>query len=50
VDPARDDYRLKEGSPALALGLKPLPTEQVGLYADALRATWPVQHPVRPAP
>jgi len=48
VDPARDDYRLRDGSPALALGFRPMPVEQVGLYADDLRATWPVEHPVRP--
>ena len=47
--PEGDDYRLQPGSPALALGLKPIPIEQVGLYAAALRATWPVRHRVRTA-
>jgi hypothetical protein len=47
LDPARDDYRLQEGSPALALGFKPMPFAQLGLYAHSLRATWPVRHAVR---
>jgi hypothetical protein len=47
VDPARDDYRLPPDSPAFAVGFKPAPLEQIGLYADALRATWPVRHEVR---
>jgi hypothetical protein len=47
LDPVHDDYRLPDDSPALALGLKPMPRDQVGLYADGLRATWPVEHTVR---
>ncbi|NCO42726.1 MAG: hypothetical protein GW892_28975 [Armatimonadetes bacterium] len=43
VDPAKDDYRLKPDSPALALGFKPLPVDQIGPYKDELRATWPIQ-------
>jgi len=49
ANPGQDDYRLRPESPALALGFRPLPVEQVGLYADELRATWPVPHAVRPA-
>ncbi|MCC7492899.1 MAG: right-handed parallel beta-helix repeat-containing protein [Fimbriimonadaceae bacterium] len=42
VDAAHDDYRLRPDSPALKLGFKPIPFEQIGLYQDARRATWPV--------
>lgn len=49
VDPARDDYRLRPESPALALGFRPPPLAQIGLYAHEWRATWPVRHAVRPA-
>lgn len=42
VDPARDDYRLRETSPAWALGFKPIPVEKIGPYRDELRATWPI--------
>jgi hypothetical protein len=31
VDPAAGDYRLREDSPAFALGFKPLPLRQIGL-------------------
>jgi hypothetical protein len=30
VDPAAGDYRLKPGSPALAMGFEPIPFEQIG--------------------
>lgn len=43
VDPDNDDYRLKEDSPALALGFQPIPVEKIGPYADPLRATWPIR-------
>ncbi len=42
VNPARDDYRLRADSPALALGFKPLPLHKIGLYASPDRASWPV--------
>jgi len=32
--PEQDDYRLREGSPALALGFQPFDTSGVGLYGD----------------
>jgi len=34
VDPARDDYRLREGSPASKVGFQPFDTSDVGLYGD----------------
>ena len=42
VAPGEDDYRLQEGSPAFALGFKPIPVEKMGLYASDERASWPV--------
>ena len=44
VDAAHDDFRLKPESPAIKkLGFKPLPIDQMGLYKDELRASWPVK-------
>jgi hypothetical protein len=42
VDPARDDYRLRAGSPAFALGFKTIPVEKIGPFASPERATWPI--------
>ncbi|MGE5530722.1 MAG: hypothetical protein ACM3VW_01225 [Bacteroidota bacterium] len=42
VNPATHDYRLKPNSPALKLGFKPIPFDQIGPYKDELRASWPV--------
>ena len=42
VDPSRDDYRLRPGSPALRLGFRPLPFERMGPYRSPLRASWPI--------
>ncbi len=42
VDAAKDDYRLKPGSPAFKLGFKAIPVEKIGPYRDELRATWPI--------
>ncbi|MBI2298206.1 MAG: right-handed parallel beta-helix repeat-containing protein [Armatimonadetes bacterium] len=41
VDPARRDYRLKPGSPALALGIRSVDLSAAGLYASPDRRTWP---------
>jgi len=50
VDGAGGDFRLRAGSPALALGFRPIPAEQIGLYRSPVRASWPVRHALRPAP
>ncbi len=34
-DAKRRDFRLKPGSPALAMGFRPIPIEQAGLYGEA---------------
>jgi len=51
----RDPWRPKKPSPAakdrdavVSLGLRPIPENEIGLYADRTRATWPV--PSTPAP
>ncbi len=43
VDPDKGDYRLRDDSPALKLGFKPIPVEKIGPYADPLRASWPIR-------
>lgn len=48
VDSAAGNFQLKEHSPAWKLGFKRLPIERIGLYRDESRASWPVQHEVRP--
>jgi hypothetical protein len=49
------DFRLEPDSPALALGFRPIPVDQIGPYKDELRASWPIveapgarEHPVKP--
>ncbi|MFO0867426.1 MAG: right-handed parallel beta-helix repeat-containing protein [Pirellulales bacterium] len=41
-DPARDDYRLQEDSPAWQLGFQSIPWDQIGPYRSDDRASWPV--------
>jgi hypothetical protein len=43
VDAAGGDFRLKPAAPLFAtLGFRPIPLDEIGLYADTYRATWPV--------
>ncbi len=42
VDAAKDDYRLRAGSPAAKLGFERIPVEKIGPYKDELRASWPI--------
>jgi hypothetical protein len=44
VDAEKQDFRLRTDSPALALGFRPIPIEQIGLQRDEWRASWPVRH------
>lgn len=45
-----DRPRLKPDSPVYRrLGFRPIPFEEIGLYEDANRATWPVEHRPRVA-
>ena len=48
VDEAGANFQLRDGSPAFALGFKRIPVEKIGLYQDECRASWPVEHKVRP--
>ncbi len=41
VAPGRDDYRLRENSPAFEMGFEPIPMERIGLYVDEHRSTVP---------
>ena len=34
VDPSKDDFRLKPGSPAFELGFKPIPVEEIGVRKE----------------
>lgn len=43
VAPGKDDWRLKPESPAFKLGFKPILVEKIGIYQDALRASWPIR-------
>ena len=43
VDPENHDYRLKPDSPALKLGFKQIPIDEIGPYEDELRASWPIE-------
>ena len=38
IDPAKGDFQVKEGSPALALGFKNFPMDQFGVKKPSLRA------------
>ncbi|MCC7491988.1 MAG: right-handed parallel beta-helix repeat-containing protein [Fimbriimonadaceae bacterium] len=43
VDAAAGDYRLRPDAPLLSqVGFRPIPAEQIGLYQDRYRASWPV--------
>jgi hypothetical protein len=48
VDAAQGNFRLQPDSPAFKLGFKAIPVEKIGVYADPLRASWPVVTKVRP--
>ena len=48
VDAERQNFALREDSPAWKLGFKALPITEMGLYADEARASWPVVSTVRP--
>lgn len=42
VDAAKGDYHLKPGAPLFAaVGYQPIPLDEIGMYRDAYRASWP---------
>jgi hypothetical protein len=43
VDAAKGDYHLKPGAALFAtVGFRPIPVDEIGLYRDTYRASWPV--------
>ena len=42
-----ENFQLRDDSPAYKFGFKRIPIEQIGLYEDKNRASWPVEHNVR---
>jgi len=44
--PVRLDF--KDPTAVAGIGFQAIPVEKIGLYADPRRASWPVQHEVRP--
>jgi hypothetical protein len=44
VDPDKGDFRIKPDADLFkTVGFKPIPIEEIGLYNDKYRATWPVE-------
>ncbi|HUT32470.1 MAG TPA: right-handed parallel beta-helix repeat-containing protein [Planctomycetota bacterium] len=41
-------FELRKDSPAWKLGFQRIPVEEIGLYKDENRASWPVEHTARP--
>jgi hypothetical protein len=48
VDAAQHDFRLRDDSPAWAIGFQRIPVEKIGLVNDGHRASWPVVDSIRP--
>ncbi|HJN15381.1 MAG TPA: hypothetical protein QGH10_07825, partial [Armatimonadota bacterium] len=48
VNAKKLDFALRKNSPAWGIGFDPIPVDEIGLYADEDRASWPVEHEVRP--
>ncbi|MFV1969096.1 MAG: hypothetical protein ACC628_27050, partial [Pirellulaceae bacterium] len=45
--PRAVDFALRPASPAWAIGFEKLLLEEMGLFEDEMRASWPVMHEVR---
>jgi len=44
ADAAKGDFRLRPDAPLFTrIGFRPIPVEEIGLYQDDYRATWPVE-------
>jgi parallel beta helix pectate lyase-like protein len=49
VDAAKRDFRIRPDSPIYdRMALRPIPFGEIGLYQDAHRASWPVEHSITP--
>jgi len=42
------DFGLADDSPAYQLGFQPIPLDKIGVYQSADRASWPIEHSLRP--
>jgi len=42
------NFQLRDDSPAYKMGFKRIPIDKIGVYDSPLRASWPVEHTVRP--
>jgi hypothetical protein len=42
VDTDKEDYRLRDDSPAFKIGFEQIPVDKIGPYKDELRASWPI--------
>ncbi|MFP6597442.1 MAG: hypothetical protein VCC01_08295, partial [Candidatus Hydrogenedentota bacterium] len=47
VDKETGDFRLRKDSPAFDIGFEAIPFNEIGLYDDPKRASWPVVNEVR---
>jgi hypothetical protein len=47
VDAPAGNFQLRDDSPAWKLGCERIPFEEIGVYRDDSRASWPVEHEVR---
>ena len=43
-----ENFRLADDSPAYQLGFQPIPLDKIGVYPSEDRASWPVEHSLRP--
>ncbi len=50
VDEKAQNFQLRDDSPAWKLGFERIPFENIGLYQDENRTSWPVEHAVTPLP
>ena len=51
VNAAKGDYQLKPGAALFAaVGFRPIPLDEIGLYQDTYRASWPVVTKLEPVP
>lgn len=49
ADPSKRNFMLPENSPIYdRFGFRPIPFQEIGLYQDEFRATWPVEHDITP--
>ena len=51
VNAAKRDYNIRPNAPLfVAVGFRPIPVDEIGLYQDSFRASWPVAMTPEPVP